>query len=46
MDKNFVLDNFSYVQDKKYFVRAEGQGIWKQMVPQFKKQMDPPIFLI
>ena len=27
LDKNFVLDNFSFVQDKKYFVRAEGRGI-------------------
>ena len=27
MDKIFVLDNFSFVQDKKYFVRADGWGI-------------------
>ena len=26
LDKNFVLDNFSFVQDKKYFVRADGRG--------------------
>ena len=26
LDKNFILDNFSFVQDKKYFVRAEGRG--------------------
>ena len=26
MDKIFVLDNFSFVQDKKYFVWADGQG--------------------
>ena len=26
LDKIFILDNFSVVQDKKYFVRAEGQG--------------------
>ena len=25
-DKSFVLDNFSFVQDKKCFVRAEGRG--------------------
>ena len=27
MHKNFVWDNFSFVQDKKYFVREEGPGI-------------------
>ena len=27
LDKNFVLDNFRFVQDNKYFVRAEGRGI-------------------
>ena len=27
LDKIFILDNFSFVQDKKYFVRAEGRGI-------------------
>ena len=26
LDKIFILDNFSFVQDKKYFVRAEGRG--------------------
>ena len=26
LDKIFILDNFSFVQDKKYFVRAEGKG--------------------
>ena len=29
LDKIFILDNFSFVQDKKYFVRAEGRGISK-----------------
>ena len=28
LDKIFILDNFSFVQDKKYFIRAERQGIW------------------
>ena len=27
LDKIFILDNSSFVQDKRYFVRAEGQGI-------------------
>ena len=27
LDKIFVLDNFSFVQNKKYFVRADGRGI-------------------
>ena len=27
LDKIFILDNFRFVQDKKYFVRAEGRGI-------------------
>ena len=27
MGKNFVLDNFNIVLDKKYFVRADGRGI-------------------
>ena len=27
LDKNFVWDNFRFVQDKKYFVRADGRGI-------------------
>ena len=27
LDKIFVLDNFNIVQDKKYFVRADGRGI-------------------
>ena len=27
MDKNFVLDNFNIVLDKKYFVQADGGGI-------------------
>ena len=27
LDKNFILDNFSFVQDKRYFVWAEGRGI-------------------
>ena len=27
LDKIFILDNFSFVQDKKYFVRVEGRGI-------------------
>ena len=27
LDKIFVLDNFNIVLDKKYFVRADGQGI-------------------
>ena len=27
LDKPFILDNFSFVQDKNYFVRAEGRGI-------------------
>ena len=27
LDKIFILDNFSIVQDIKYFVRAEGRGI-------------------
>ena len=26
MDKIFVLDNFDFVPDKKYFVQADGQG--------------------
>ena len=26
LDKNFVRDNFRFVQDKKYFVRADGRG--------------------
>ena len=26
LDKIFILDNFSFVQDKKYFARAEGRG--------------------
>ena len=26
LDKFFVLDNFKIVQDKKYFVRADGRG--------------------
>ena len=26
MDKNFVLDNFNIVLEKKYFVRADGRG--------------------
>ena len=26
LDKIFILDNFSFGQDKKYFVRAEGRG--------------------
>ena len=30
LDKNFMLDNFGFVQDKKYFVRAEGRGIKQQ----------------
>ena len=25
--KNFVQDNLGFVQDKNYFVRAEGRGI-------------------
>ena len=28
LDKNFVVDNFSFVQDKKCFVPAEGRGIY------------------
>ena len=28
LDKNFVLDNFNFVQDKNFFVQADGQGIW------------------
>ena len=28
MDKIFVLDNFKIVLDKKYFVRADGWGIY------------------
>ena len=27
LDTIFILDNFSFVQDKEYFVRAEGRGI-------------------
>ena len=27
LDKIFVFDNFSFVQDKKCFVQAEGRGI-------------------
>ena len=27
LDKNFVWDNFRFVQDKKYFVRADGRGV-------------------
>ena len=27
LDNIFILDNFSFVQDKKYFVRAEGRSI-------------------
>ena len=27
LDKTFVLDNLNFVQDKKFFVRAYGQGI-------------------
>ena len=26
LDKIFVLDKFNFVQDKKFFVRADGQG--------------------
>ena len=26
LDKFFILDNLSFVRDKKYFVQAEGQG--------------------
>ena len=26
LDKNFVLDNFNFVQDKNFFVRADGRG--------------------
>ena len=29
--KSFVLDNLGFVWDKKYFVRAEGQGISKNV---------------
>ena len=32
LDKTFVQDNFRFVQDKKYFVRADGRGIWKQKI--------------
>ena len=27
LDKTFILENFSFVQDKTYFVWAEGRGI-------------------
>ena len=27
LEKIFVLDNFSFVPDKKFFVRADGRGI-------------------
>ena len=27
LDKNLVLDNFNFVQDKKYFVLEDGTGI-------------------
>ena len=27
LDKNFVLDNFNIVLDKKYFVQADGRGM-------------------
>ena len=30
LDKIFVLDNFSFVQDKKFFVRVDGRGNWYQ----------------
>ena len=26
LDKIFIMDNFSFVQDKKIFVRADGRG--------------------
>ena len=32
VDKIFVLDNFSFVQDKKYFVWADGRGIRLQKI--------------
>ena len=38
LDKIFILDNFSFVQDKKYFARAEGRGIcdkWKMWKLQY-----------
>ena len=28
LDKIIVKDNLDIVLDKKYFVRADGQGIW------------------
>ena len=28
LDKIFVLDNLNIVLDKKYFVQADGQGIY------------------
>ena len=32
LDKIFVLDNFSFVQDKKYFVQADEQGISVRLI--------------
>ena len=32
LDKIFVLDNLNIVLDKKYFVRADGQGIYLKKV--------------
>ena len=35
LDKIFVLDNFSFVQDKKYFVQAYGRGIGQKFCSWF-----------
>ena len=43
LDKIFVLDNFNIVLDKKYFVRADEQGIWlnleKEESPKSEKKI-------
>ena len=36
-DKIFIFDNFSFVQDKKYFVRAEGRGMRQNILSMAKK---------
>ena len=43
MDKIFILDNFSFVQDKKHFVRAEGRGksLFFYVSILFRDQVDP-----
>ena len=48
LDKFFVLDNFNIVLDKKYFVRADGQGIrWTWIYASLLRLNFPalPVFL-